>query len=98
MYYPKEEYTFIKFIKSPVKGKKYKAILRNKKTKREVGINFGAIKPSGEPYPQYKDKALGLYKKYDHGDTKRRENYIKRHAKDINKAYSPSWFALKYLW
>ena len=32
MYYSKKEYTFIKFMKSDKKDKKYYALLKNKKT------------------------------------------------------------------
>ena len=92
-YYPREKYTFIGFERSHLPAKKYNAILKNKTTSREVKVPFGAI-----GYEQYKDRALGLYSSQDHKNTSRRARYIARHSGDINKAYSPSWFALKYLW
>lgn len=102
MYYPKKDYNFIQFQPSRVKNKKYEAVLQKKTKNRDgkiVFVRFGAIKENGDPYMQYKDTTgLGLYSKYDHLDKKRRARYIKRHAKDINKAYSPSWFSLRYLW
>jgi hypothetical protein len=98
MYYPKSEYKFIKYMVSDRPLKKYYAILENKKTKKQVKIYFGGIKPDGTPYEQYKDNVLGFYSKYDHLDKARRQRYITRHNNDINKAYSPSWFSLKYLW
>lgn len=98
-YYPKKEYNFIKFVKSDKKTKKYYALLENKKTKRNVKVYFGGIKSSGIPYQQYKDiTGLNVYSEYNHLDKARRTRYRKRHAKDINKAYSPSWFSLKFLW
>lgn len=93
-YYPKKDYTFKRFEKSNAKNKKYVAILERKADGRTVRVNFG-----DKRYQQYKDSTpLKLYKHLDHGDKKRRSNYIARHSKDINKPYSPSWFSLKYLW
>ena len=91
--YPKSEYTFQKFERSSRPTKKYAAILKSKSTGRLVTIHFGAT-----GYSQYKDRALGLYASSDHGDKARRANYRARHASDINKPYSASWFSLKYLW
>ena len=91
--YPKANYTFLRFERSHIEGKKYDAILKNKSTGREVKVPFGA-----KGYQQFKDRALGLYRSQDHGDTTRRARYIARHSRDINTAYSPSWFSLKYLW
>lgn len=58
--------------------------------------SFGAIKPTGVPYEQYKDK-IGMYSAYNHGDKERRELYYKRHNKNYGK-YSADWFSKKYLW
>ena len=91
--YSKKDYSFIKFERSHLPAKKYNAILENKSTGRIVRVPFGA-----RGYTQYKDRALGLYASSDHNDKTRRANYHARHASDINKPYSPSWFALKYLW
>lgn len=84
----------IKFIKSPLKNKKYRAIVGEKK------IDFG-----DKRYQHYKDK-IGMYSSLDHLDKKRRKNYRKRHgviklkdgriAKDVK--YTPAWFSWNYLW
>ena len=88
----------IEFKKSHLKNKKYDAILYNTKTKRQNIVPFGAIKPNGEPYEQYKDTTgLGLYTKYDHLDKRRRERYKKRHGTNPKK-YSAGYFSLNYLW
>lgn len=98
-YYSKKEYDLVGFRKSTKKNAKYDAILENKKNKKIVIVSFGAIKPNGEPYAQYKDRTqLKLYSKYDHLDEKRRDNYLKRHSKDINKPYSSSWLSQVFLW
>lgn len=93
-FYPQNEYKFLRFEPSHLKTKKYDAILMNRKTRKEVRMPFGA-----KAYQQFKDKtSLKLYQHQDHGDKKRRLNYISRHQNDINKPYSASWFSLKYLW
>jgi hypothetical protein len=54
-------------------------------------INFGDSR-----YEQYKDRTrLKLYKHLDHLDDKRRENYRKRHSKNMGIA---SQLAMNYLW
>ena len=88
-YYPKTEYEFIRFERSHIPSKKYNAILENKVTGRIGTVPFGST-----GYAQYKDRALGFYSSIDHMDKKRRA----RHSGDINLAYSPSWFSLKFLW
>jgi len=98
MGYSKQEYRFVRFEKSKNKTKKYTAIIQNKKTKREVKVNFGAIKTNGEPYSQYKDKALGIYSKYNHNDKERRARYKARHKNDNLHEFSAGYFAMKYLW
>ena len=98
-YYSKKDYDLVGFRKSTNKLKKYDAILENNKNKKIVIVSFGAIKPDGTPYSQYKDRTpLKLYSKYDHNDEKRRERYLKRHSKDINKPYSKSWLSKVFLW
>ena len=92
-YYPKSENIFIEFKRSHIPSKKFDALLKSKSTGRLVTIPFGAT-----GYSQYKDRALGLYSSLDHKDKTRRANYRSRHASDINKSYSASWFPLKYLW
>jgi len=79
---------------------KYTAIitLDNKKKK----VNFGH-----QDYDQYKDQTpLKLYKKFDHLDKNRRNNYRARHSKILDKngkpaykiKYSRAWFSWYYLW
>ena len=99
MTYSKVDYKFVRFVKSDRKGKKYKAILKNKQTGREVGVHFGAIKPDGTPYEQYKDSTgLGLYTRYNHNDKQRRKRYHERHKKDNLTDYTPGYFAYHFLW
>jgi hypothetical protein len=97
----KNDYKFIRFEKSSKKDKKYTAILQNKKTGREAKIHFGGIKKDGTPYAQYKDNVLGLYKKYDHKDKKRRDRYRNRHSKEVSSFkdyWSAGLFSYKFLW
>ena len=97
--YPKSEYTLLGYEKAKAKGKKYTAIIQNKTTGRKKKINFGAIRKDGTPYPQYKDKVLGMYSKYDHNDKARRERYRKRHANTFSpNHYSSSYFSMVRLW
>lgn len=97
----KNDYKFVKFEKSSKKDKKYTAILQNKKTGRETKIHFGGIKKDGTPYTQFKDKVLGLYKKYDTNDKQRRDRYRKRHSKEVpsfKDYWSAGLFSYKFLW
>ena len=51
-----KNYALLKFARSKTRGKKYDAILRNKRTLREKRVPFGAI-----GYEQYRDSTgLGL--------------------------------------
>ena len=89
-----DDYQFIKFEKSKSPNKKYSAILKNKKTGRIKTVNFGDIR-----YQHYRDSTgLGLYSNLNHGDNKRRDNFLKRFEKSSKKKYSASWFAKNYLW
>lgn len=92
--YSASEYVFVRFHVAAGSAK-YIALLRNKKTGREVRVRFGA-----KGYDQYKDKALGRYSHLDHKDPKRRASYRARHAGegDASRKYSPGWFAWHYLW
>jgi hypothetical protein len=100
--YSRKEYKFIKFEKSDRKDKKYNAILENKQTGRQVKVPFGAIKPDGTPYEQFKDSTgLGLYSKYSHGDKMRKRRYRNRHSKEkasFREYYSPGYFSWYFLW
>ena len=100
MYYAKADYSFVRFQKSKNPKKKYDAILKNKLTKREVRVPFGAKRIDGVPYPQYKDRTgLALYHKYDHSDLKRKSNYRARHSVYLKPGYySPANFSWDFLW
>lgn len=94
-YYLFSDYSFVKFVKSNTAGKKYDAILRNKKTGSLSKIHFG-----DSSYQQFKDRTgLGLYSHLDHNDQKRKTAYMTRHAKDIKPLnYSAGYFSMRYLW
>lgn len=81
--------------------KKYTAILPDGKK-----VGFGHV-----DYQHYKDtvpvnQGGGIWSSKNHLDTKRRDNYRKRHGgmlcKDgvrcIDKKYSPAWFSYYFLW
>lgn len=66
----------IRFEKSPISGKKYRAFVRDYKTKKVRHIDFGA-----SDYQQYKDRVpLKLYAHKNHGTRKRMRNYFNRHS------------------
>ena len=95
MYLEKAKYKFIKFIKSPIKFKKYRAILINKKTKKTVSLDFGDNR-----YEQYKDSTgIGLYTYKNHDNKQRRKNYRSRHRGFLKDGhYSPGYFSFYFLW
>ncbi len=80
----------IKSIKvSPNKRKKYRAVVSNKKTKKERNIDFGA-----KGYEQFRDSTkIKKYKSKNHGDSKRRKSYFSRHSKvkSKRKALNKEW-------
>ena len=78
------------------KNKKYVAILKSDPTKK---IHFGAIKPDGTPYEQFKDKTpLKAFSSYDHNDKKRRDNYNARHKNNIKKGFNAGYLSSIFLW
>ena len=82
--------------KSTRKNKKYVATLKKDPTKK---VHFGAIKADGTPYEQYKDKTpLKAFAKYDHGDSKRRDNYNSRHKNNIKKGFNAGYLSSIFLW
>lgn len=97
----------VKIMKSKISGKKYTAIVINKKTKKIRTIHFGA-----SDYEQYTDSTnLKIYKNKNHKNNKRREAYFSRHSgvktkqealqKEINKSggkYNPKILSHKFLW
>lgn len=93
MYYNMDDYDFIKFERG-TGNKKYNAILKNKTTGRAVRVGFGDVR-----HQQFKDTAMGLYKKLDHNDENRRRLFRLRHHKNLkNGFYSPSFFSYFFLW
>lgn len=94
-YYPFSDYSLVKFVKSHKAGKKYDAVLRNKKTGGMSKIPFG-----DSSYQQFRDKTgLGLYTHLNHNDQKRKTAYRLRHNKDIKQNnYSAGYFSMRYLW
>ncbi len=88
------DYALVGFERSHSKGKKYDAILRNKKTQKNRRIPFGAV-----GYEQYRDSTgLQLYARVNHGDPKRRRNYRTRHHGENKRKFSSGYFSWKYLW
>ena len=80
-----EDYTLVGFERSHVKGKKYDAILKNKRTRKvQKRVPFGAI-----GYEQFKDSTgRGLYAHVNHGDPKRRRNSRTRHHGENKRKFS----------
>lgn len=71
----------VKFTKSPRRFKKYRAYLKNYKTKKERHIDFGDNR-----YQQYKDRTpLKLYKSGNHNDRSRMGRYFTRHSGTSNR-------------
>lgn len=88
------EYKLSRFEVSNTKNKKYDAILKHKTTGKEKRIPFG-----DKRYEHYKDSTpLKIYKKLDHGDKIRREQYRARHKGEENNKFSSGWFSWYYLW
>jgi len=91
-----EDYKLVGFERSHVQGKKYDAILRNKRdpTRSKKRVPFGAV-----GYEQFKDSTgKGLYTRVNHGDPKRRRNYRTRHRGENKRKFSSGYFSWKYLW
>ena len=76
----------VEFYISKAKNKKYAAVIDGKKT-----INFG-----DKRYEQYNDK-LGVYKKLNHNDEKRKKAYYSRHG-ETNDIFSAKFYSNKFLW
>lgn len=92
--YSMKEYELIKIVPSENPKKKYTATLRNKKTQKEVNINFGGIKNVNT---QYYD-ILGHYSKYNNYSKEKRDNYYSRHGEVKKGYYSPRYFSHVFLW
>ena len=66
----------VKLSRSDRKGKKYVAVIRNRRTGKERLIHFGS-----SAHDQFRDNTgLGVYSHRDHLDTKRRARYYNRHS------------------
>ncbi len=76
----------ITFIKSPIKHKKYRAILPDVKH-----LYFG---DNCYHYHFYK---IGMYSHLNHNDDNRKRLYYARHGKEAEK-HSSKYFSHKYLW
>ena len=97
----------IRFERSPIQFKKYRAFVRNYKSGKVRHIDFGDNR-----YQQYKDRTpLKLYKSKNHGNRKRMRNYFNRHSGTPNReraiakerAHSKGYYNAKilsheYLW
>ena len=84
-------------MRSDKPSKKYKAVLKSDPQGKV--IYFGAIKPNGQPYEQYKDRtSLKLFKNYDHNDIDRMHRYIQRHKKDITGGFNAGTLSYLFLW
>jgi hypothetical protein len=91
--YSFNEYKFVRFEKGSGYHK-YKAILKNRTTGREVSVSFGDRR-----YEQYQDKTnLKLWKHLDHKDPQRRKAYRQRHAGDNLSEFSAGYFSWRFLW
>lgn len=89
-----ETYKLLRFEKSKRAGKKYDAVLKNKKTGGEKRVPFGAT-----GYKNYGDKSgLGLYK--GTGEEDRRARYRARHAGEGDDSNFPNagYWAWHILW
>lgn len=98
--------SIFKIEKSPIKFKKYRAIVT------EDGDMYRLIDFGDNRYEQYKDSTkLKLYQSKNHGDKKRRRNYFMRHSglpdkkvaleKEIKKSkgkYNAKILSHEYLW
>jgi hypothetical protein len=97
----------VKFQKSNIKNKKYKALIKDKTTGKIRTIHFG-----DKRYEQYKDSTpLKIYSRKNHGDRQRQFNYFRRHSgvgnrkeaimkekrKSLGK-YNPKILSHIYLW
>ena len=91
--YPKKEWKLVSIEKSTRDGKKYKATIENKKSKKQVSIHFGST-----AHQHYKDKK-GLYSHLDHNDKERRKRFQNRFRSRYNpNEYSATYFSWAILW
>ena len=89
------------------KGKKYVAIVQDRRTRRRRSVHFGAV-----GYDQYKDSTgLGHFTHRDHMDRRRRRNYFSRHSavrtkrrairkerRKSRRRYTPKLLSHRFLW
>ena len=86
MIYKLDGYQFI--APSTRKNKKYDVYTSD----GQYLASFGDVR-----YQQYYDK-IGAYEHLNHYDNNRRNNYIKRHIKDIHNYNKAGYFSYYYLW
>lgn len=80
-----------KIIVSPVKNKKYRAIINI--DGKSTHVDFGDTR-----FAQYRDSTgLNVYSNMDHNDKQRRARYYARHSVTYPK-FSADWLSKKYLW
>jgi hypothetical protein len=88
-------------------GKKYVATLRiprasrasSRASSRPKRVHFGAIRPDGTPYEQFRDSTpLRHFARWDHGDDARRQRYAVRHRRDIVPGFTAGWLSWLFLW
>lgn len=71
----------VRFERSPIEFKKYRAFVKDLKTGKERHIDFGDNR-----YQQFKDRTpLGHYKSKNHNNPKRMRNYFNRHSGTPNR-------------
>ena len=93
-----EDYELVGFERSHVRGKKYDAILRRKKTRKEQKHGIRRVPFGAVGYEQYCDSTgKGLYTHVNHGDPNRRRNYRTRHRGENKRKFSSGYFSWKYL-
>lgn len=95
MPFPRREYKIVGIEASPRRGKKYRAHLEHKRTRRRVVVDFGAV-----GYSQYRDSTgLALYADDDHLDETRRARFQTRFRGRYDPScYDATWFSWHYLW
>ena len=88
------DFKFVKFERSTSKGKKYDALLYNKKANKYKRVPFGDV-----DYPHYEDKTgLGDYTHLNTYSKERRRLYRIRHQGEDKKKFSSGYFSLRFLW
>ena len=94
-----ERYRFVGFeVARDSHTHKYYLVIQHKTTGRLKHVPFGGKHLDGTPYEQFRDRALGFYARYDHGDRERRARYRARHLGEDRAKFSSGWASWKFLW